>query len=460
MIRNSGALGVLFVVVLCCVSPRPLAAATMGTGFTYQGRFMDGGSPAGGTYDFEFKLYDASTGGSQQGSTVYGGDVEVDDGYFTVELDFGSSVFGGDARWLQIGVRPGEQTGAHTTLAPRQKVTPGPYSLYSERTAGITASSGKIGIGTSSPSEKLHVSGGSARVDSVAVPMIMRETDQSLPVGLWRMVADGGQYRIDRNTAGAGDFSTFAAPFVVKSDGSVILDDGAVGISTWTPQHKFHVVSDSNPEVGLFECTGSAALISLLDSNTTGEGYAVVRIGDNLELRTSDVDRLVIKPNGDIGMGTWTPQVKLDVNGNIRCVDLTETSDEALKTDVEPLAGVLDKLEQVRAVSFRWNERGESLGGKAGARQIGVLAQDLEQAFPELVSTPEPVAPEELLRQYPEELLTPEVRKQFQKSAERTQYKAVSYSKLTAVLLEAVKELKAQNESLEDRIRALESKIQ
>jgi hypothetical protein len=97
--------------------------------FTYQGSLTDGSNPANGAYDFEFKLYDAASGGSQVGSTVASNDVNVSDGLFTVELGFGSNVFTGDARWLEIGVRGGSETGAYTTLTPRQPLTAAPYAL-------------------------------------------------------------------------------------------------------------------------------------------------------------------------------------------------------------------------------------------------------------------------------------------------------------------------------------------
>jgi hypothetical protein len=105
------------------------AQEPVGTAFTYQGYLTDGGSPADGTYDFEFKLYDAASDGSQMGSTVIKDDVTVTDGVFTVELDFGSSIFTGDARWLEIGARPGSSSGSYTILTPRQALTPAPYAL-------------------------------------------------------------------------------------------------------------------------------------------------------------------------------------------------------------------------------------------------------------------------------------------------------------------------------------------
>ena len=79
-----------------------LEAEPVGTKFTYQGRLIDANSVADGFYDFQFRLFDDPNAGSQQGSTIDINDLDVIDGYFTVELDFGSGVFNGDERWLEI----------------------------------------------------------------------------------------------------------------------------------------------------------------------------------------------------------------------------------------------------------------------------------------------------------------------------------------------------------------------
>jgi hypothetical protein len=100
----------------------------VGTGFSYQGYLTSGSAPANGAYDFVFRLYDAASVGLQVGITVTLGDVPVNNGIFTVELDFGVGAFGGGGRWLEIGVRPGGSVGAYTTLTPRQKLAPAPYA--------------------------------------------------------------------------------------------------------------------------------------------------------------------------------------------------------------------------------------------------------------------------------------------------------------------------------------------
>jgi hypothetical protein len=122
-------LALLLVVSTATVSE----AAPMGTAFTYQGRLIDANETADGYYDFQFKLFDDANvvDGNQVGGDVNVPDVDVIDGYFTVELDLGN-VFDGNAVWLDIGVRPGvmNDPNAYTTLSPRQEVTPTPYALH------------------------------------------------------------------------------------------------------------------------------------------------------------------------------------------------------------------------------------------------------------------------------------------------------------------------------------------
>lgn len=106
------------------------------TSFTYQGTLADGSQPASGSYDFEFRLYDSLTGGTQIGSSVITNGVNVADGVFTATLDFGGQ-FPGANRWLEILVR--QSTGANandavlgaTMLSPRQRLASAPYAVKS-----------------------------------------------------------------------------------------------------------------------------------------------------------------------------------------------------------------------------------------------------------------------------------------------------------------------------------------
>lgn len=77
------------------------AQTPMGTAFTYQGRLAGGGSPASGTDDLLFRLYDGSAAGNQVGNTFPLDDITVTNGLFTTKMDFGA-VFTGNRRWLEI----------------------------------------------------------------------------------------------------------------------------------------------------------------------------------------------------------------------------------------------------------------------------------------------------------------------------------------------------------------------
>lgn len=107
------------------LSASPLVA--LGSGFQYQGRLTNGGTPANGLHDFTFKLFDASSGGNQVGTTITLTNRTVNNGLFTVSLDFGDNAFLGEARWLQMAARVAG-VGSFVTLSPRQRLLPVPYS--------------------------------------------------------------------------------------------------------------------------------------------------------------------------------------------------------------------------------------------------------------------------------------------------------------------------------------------
>lgn len=105
-------------------------AYSQSTEFTYQGSLKDGPFAASGAYDLEFRLFDQPVAGTQQGSTIQRLSVTVVNGIFSCQLDFGSGVFPGADRYLDIAVRTAGG-GAFTLLAPRQKVNSTPYSVKS-----------------------------------------------------------------------------------------------------------------------------------------------------------------------------------------------------------------------------------------------------------------------------------------------------------------------------------------
>ena len=147
-----------------------------GTAFTYQGRLTSGTSPASGSYDFQFTLFGAESGGNPVEDPVTASAVVVTNGLFTVPLDFGPNVFTGEDRWLDIAVRPAG-SGSFTPLLPRQPITAAPYALTALTALNVPGvdghslngaaggpanavfvnNSGSVGIGTANPVTRLHV---------------------------------------------------------------------------------------------------------------------------------------------------------------------------------------------------------------------------------------------------------------------------------------------------------------
>jgi hypothetical protein len=111
---------------LICV----IAASAQSTAFTYQGKLSENGSPANGSYEFEFTLFAALTGGTQIGPVNTREEVMVINGIFTVQLDFGATALNGGNRFLEISVRPSDGPGG-SVLTPRQQITSSPYAVKS-----------------------------------------------------------------------------------------------------------------------------------------------------------------------------------------------------------------------------------------------------------------------------------------------------------------------------------------
>ncbi|MCC7353375.1 MAG: hypothetical protein IT330_06410 [Anaerolineae bacterium] len=136
--------GLVFVLVLLATSggavgaqePNPHSPNTtqiaLGTAFTYQGQLKQSSAPVTASCDVAFRLYDANAAGNAIGSPITT-TVPISAGLFTVNLDFGSSPFAGDARWLDIRVRCPAGSGGFTTLVPRQPLTATPFALYGLR---------------------------------------------------------------------------------------------------------------------------------------------------------------------------------------------------------------------------------------------------------------------------------------------------------------------------------------
>jgi len=94
----------------------------------YQGRLNDGAAPANGSYDLRVALFGLSSGGFPIAGPLTNSASLVSNGLFTVTLDFGSQVFDGSDRWVEVAVRT-NGTDAFVLLSPRQKINSLPYAI-------------------------------------------------------------------------------------------------------------------------------------------------------------------------------------------------------------------------------------------------------------------------------------------------------------------------------------------
>ena len=116
--------------------------------------------------------------------------------------------------------------------------------------------------------------------------------------------------------------------------------------------------------------------------------------------------------NVGIGTATVTSGFKLEVAGAIKSNGADNyTSDIRFKKNIQPLENALDKITSLNGVSFDWRNDEFSDKNFKKTKDIGVIAQNVEKAFPELVTTGD------------------------------DGYKSVAYTSLIAPLIEAVKEL-------------------
>jgi hypothetical protein len=106
------------------------------------------------------------------------------------------------------------------------------------------------------------------------------------------------------------------------------------------------------------------------------------------------------------------------------------SSDIRWKKNIAQLGSVLGKVILLNGVNYEWrNDEFPEIHFDSGT-QIGLIAQDVEKVFPELVKT------------------------------DNNGYKAVSYEKFTVILLEAMKEQQKQIESFKQENQQLKSELQ
>lgn len=106
-----------------------MAISAVAAPFTYQGRLSADALDANGDFDFELRLFDAESNGSQVGPMRAFAAVPVVDGLFMLEPDFGDPGFGRGELWLEVSVRESNSGDAFSPLEPRNRVGAAPLAV-------------------------------------------------------------------------------------------------------------------------------------------------------------------------------------------------------------------------------------------------------------------------------------------------------------------------------------------
>jgi len=250
---------------------------------------------------------------------------------------------------------------------------------------------------------------------------------------------------------GTGGFLSMFVNGANLGNSTLFQSGGAVGVGTTSPIRTLDVNGEIQARGGNLYLQRN--LTDLAGRRNWAWGTETFNVGDmSFFVSTSNtsfpsVSVLTLLSNGSAGIGgVPTPATALQVKGDIRvgtsgtngclqnfagtAIAGTCSSDLRLKTNVLPFAPVLDKLVKLRPVHFDWNVEQYPDYHFGPGRNSGLLAQDVESVFPEMVS------------------------------ADARGFKMVNYSELPYLTLAAIRELKIENDSLRAQLADRQRELQ
>lgn len=425
-------------------------ATPLGAAWTYQGKLDLSGSPVNGTVDLKFSLWDDAgtgappAGGTQIASTQTVSNVTVVNGVFTAMLDFGFGAFEGNTRWLQIAVRsPHDPSDAQpfTTLSPRQPLAAAPYALFSagpwnSSGGNVYYTAGRVGIGTMSPIRALDVNGGVNLTSGVI------QRGGSAVTG----TSDLGLY--SQLSANWIRFVTTAAPFQWYTDGGAgtnpvmtLSTSGSLGIGAPNPSTRLEVYGGG----------GNALRVRTANRNPWAALIKNETASTEVGIYVENDGRLWINDDQATGYTSGTGYAILQFNGI-----WTVSSDVRLKQDIQPIGTVLDKALALRPVSYVFNGLDAE---KRRERDIGLIAQEVEPLFPELVYTSKETRFGKEVKSFDYAGLSVVAIGALQELNQRMQAENATLLAQVKVLADDKAVMSRRIESLESRLKDLEAKL-
>jgi hypothetical protein len=241
-----------------------------------------------------------------------------------------------------------------------------------------------------------------------------------------------------------------------------ILNNGNIGIGTTTPDTKLHVDQQTNGLSVPLVVRNSAAntngdivgiglvneqveygnfyKAAMVHERTSGFGVGKLHflVDDAADANSATLteSRMTILPNGNVGIGSTAPGAKLYVNGDatisgkFNSNGIQESSDKRFKKNINNLNGALENVMKIQGVTYDWRTEEFPERNFASRTEIGVIAQDLEEIYPELVST------------------------------DAAGYKSVQYSHIVPVLIEAIKEQQNMISGLTSTVENLSASLE
>lgn len=275
-----------------------------GTSFTYQGRLRSSGQALNGTYEFEFRLFSTPAGAGPLATAA--ASAELADGLFTAVVSFpDASLFNGQARWLEIAVRPeSDQPVAYETLSPRTPITPTPYAEYALSAAGL----------------RLPFAGTS---------------NSHLPALSITSTGTGSSLAAVQSGTGQGAFSTIINPASESLAFGVLHEGRGMGqyvelASPANPSTALSVKTNGTGAAGQFLISNSSSGAPALQAGTTGSGPAAVF-------------------NGEVGIGADQPEAALHMNTSLAPATIRFEAERYLAEPPAFAAGAPAMVSQVLA---------------------------------------------------------------------------------------------------------------